>query len=164
MILPFTTQKQILGNWCWAAVASSISFYFDPDSIWYQSALAAKLIGAGCSVISSDNSGPAECNVVQDIADALNLTVNIYGNPIKGQLSYNDLVAQINYNAPVCCQIVWIGIDAAHYVTIYGYDGPNITIGDPEAGLCSIAFNDFCNGYRGGVWSMSFCTQSVPTT
>jgi hypothetical protein len=163
MILGFITQKQILDNWCWAAVASSISFYYNSDSQWLQSTIAANLIDSSCALIDTNNAtaAPTICDVSMDLATVLNATQNLYGTPLERQLSFNEIVDQINANAPVCCQIVWQAISAAHYLTIYGYDGADIIIGDPEAGIFSINYNDFCSGYRGGSWSRSFGTQTV---
>jgi len=160
MILDFRTQKQILDNWCWAAVASSISFYFDRNSPWIQSALAATLIHGVCNGINTTNAdtAPPVCDVQMDIAHALNLTENLRGDIIR-PLSFNEVVQQINTGFPVCCQIVFAGSQASHFVVIYGYQSADLIVGDPQAGIFSLNYQSFLSNYRGGNWRRTIGTK-----
>ncbi len=160
MILNFRTQKQILDNWCWAAVTSSISFYFDRNSRWMQSALAARLINNICGGITANNSqtAPPICDAQMDIARALSLTGNLAGDIIR-PLSFNEVVQQINGGFPFCCQIVFPGIQTSHFVILYGYHSTDVIIGDPQAGIFSINYQDFLSNYRGGSWQRTIGTK-----
>lgn len=160
MILNYQAQKQILDNWCWAAVTSSISFFYNQNSSGVlQSALAAGLISNICSEINSDNpeNAPPICDASMDIANALNYTGN-YAGQISQAIAFNDIVQQINGGFPICCQILWAGFDQSHFVAIYGYESSNLIIGDPEAGIFTVDYNQFLS-YRGGTWRRTIGTQ-----
>lgn len=163
MILNFRTQKQLLDNWCWAAVASSISFYYHPGSRWRQSTLAGTMIDSQCSTINQENAtvAPSHCDRMLDLANVLQATGNFAGE-IARPLQFNEIITQINHGWPVCCQLLWPGFIASHFVTIYGYTGNNIIIGDPQAGVFTIDYQEFATNYRnGGRWQRSYGTQSV---
>lgn len=163
MVLNFRIQKQILDNWCWAAVTSSISFYFDNNSRWRQGALAAHLINPDCGVITHAGGGaaPGFCDRTLDLARSLKMTGNFAGDLIRA-LSLAEVVNQINEGYPVCCQIVFPGSDTSHFVVIYGYQSTNLQIGDPQAGIFSIPYDTFLAGYRGGRWRRTIGTRKRP--
>jgi len=160
MILNFRTQKQILGNWCWAAVTSGVSFYFNPNSRWIQSALAARLINSSCSGINALNVATASdtCNSTLDVARSLQLTGNFAGDLVR-PLFFNEVVGQINKGFPICCQIVFPGLDTSHFVVLYGYSGSNVIIGDSQAGIFTIPYTTFLESYRGGNWRRTIGTK-----
>jgi hypothetical protein len=160
MILDFRTQKQILDNWCWAAAASSISFYFDRNSRWIQSSLAASLINSVCTGINTNNAetAPPICDVQMDIAHALNLTGNLGGDIIR-PLAFEEVVRQINDRFPICCQIMFPGIQTSHFVVVYGYEGADLVLGDPQAGIFSLNYQSFLSNYRGGNWRRTIGTR-----
>jgi len=160
MILNYQSQQQILANWCWAAVSSSISFYYNQNNQGrFQSEIAAGLLGSVCSNINADNadSCPPQCNAVQDISRALEFTRN-YAGEFPFAFGFNDIVQQINAGFPICCQISWSNSANAHFVTIYGYESNHLIIADPQAGIFSIPYAQFLN-YRGGVWRRTIGTQ-----
>jgi hypothetical protein len=160
MILNFRTQKQLLDHWCWAAVSSSVSFYYNPFSQWRQSTIAGAMIGSACSGIDRTNadSAPDGCDMMMDAAQALAVTKN-YLREIPRPLTYEEIVIQINNGFPVCCQIVWDGFSLSHFVTIYGYSERLIIVGDPQAGIASIEYFEFRSDYRtGGKWIRSIGT------
>lgn len=167
MIQNFRIQSQILSNWCWAAVASSISYYYNKNSTWTQSALAAKLTGHdSCSVITKNTAdiSPPVCNQVLDLSGALKVTGNFAGQVLR-PLTFNEVVNQIQGGWPICCQISWNEFATSHFVVIYGFNGNMLVIGDPDSGVFSVDYNQFLSGYRGGKWSRSIATQAIqPTT
>jgi hypothetical protein len=160
MILNFRTQKQILDNWCWAAVTSGVSFYFNPGSQWIQSALATRLISSSCAGINTINAATASgiCNSTLDLAKSLEMTGNFAGDLIR-PLSFNEVVQQINAGFPICCQIVFAGVDTSHFVVVYGYEGINVVIGDSQAGIFTVPYNNFLTNYRGGRWRRTIGTK-----
>jgi hypothetical protein len=160
MILNFRTQKQILDNWCWAAVTSGVSFFFNPGSRWIQSALAARLINSSCVGIDTINAGIASetCNVILDVARSLQLTGNFAGSLMR-PLSFAEVVKQINDGFPICCQIVFPGFDTSHFVVLYGYQAADVVVGDSQAGIFSLPYNTFLINYRGGAWRRTIGTK-----
>jgi hypothetical protein len=160
MILNFKIQKQILDNWCWAALSSSISFYFNDNSKWSQSIIASALLGHdSCSTVNINNASiaPPVCDQVVDISSALKHTGN-YATEISRPLTFNE--GQIDGGWPICCQILWKEFSVSHFVAIYGYQGANLIIGDPQSGVCTVDYNQFVNSYRGGVWRRSIGVQA----
>lgn len=162
MILDFQTQQQILPEWCWAAVASSISFKYDPQSNWQQNTLAGKLLNNVCTAVSpvNANSAPNICHQGFSLITALQSCTQNYAWDVQRYLTIDEIRYQINNGWPVCCQIYWESYQKAHYIVIYGYDGNSIAIGDPEAGVCSADYDDLIQSYRSGQWIHSYGTQS----
>jgi len=160
MILNLQNQSQLLDDWCWAAVTSSISFNYDAASQWTQGELAGSLLDSSCSNINKSNAGsaPTVCNQQYDLQKALTCSNN-YAWVVEGNLTFNQISNQINSGWPICCQIYWDVYDQSHFIIIFGYNGSTIVIGDPDAGVCSIDYNDLINGYRAGKWIRTFGTQ-----
>jgi hypothetical protein len=162
MILNYLTQKQALDYWCWAAVASSVSFFYNQNQQGLsQGQIAGSLIGPVCSNISTVNNTVVDtsCNAPRDIANALQITRNLAWD-VSRALTFNEIVAQINAAFPICCQIYWPINNQSHFVSIYGYQNNNLLIGDPESGLCTIDFSDFIS-YRQGQWIRTIGTQQA---
>lgn len=163
MIQNFQIQNQLLSNWCWAAVASSISRYYNNNSPWTQGTLAANLTGHdSCSVITKDTApiAPPVCNQVLDVASALKVTGNFVQQVLR-PLTFNEVIGQVQGGWPVCCQISWDEYTTSHFVVVYGFNANMLVVGDPEAGVCSVDYTQFTTGYRGGKWSRSIATQAV---
>lgn len=162
MILNYLTQKQALDNWCWCAVASSVSFFFNKNQNGFQQGdIAGKLINSICSNISTTNNNAPDpsCNVAGDLKDSLNFTGN-FAWDLERALSFNELLDQINGFFPVCCEINWPVTGLSHFVSIYGYQNNNIIVGDPDFGISTVDYNSFLN-YRQGQWIRSIGTQNV---
>jgi hypothetical protein len=162
MILNYQIQQQLLEDWCWAAVASSISFKYNPNSNWTQSRIAGTLLDPVCSNIVEGNTdnAPSICQQPFSLEAALACTRNRAWK-VDRQLTLDEIIGQINGGWPLCCQIHWDDVDKSHFVTIYGYSGNTIIIGDPEAGACSLLYEDLITGYRTGSWVRTIGTQPV---
>lgn len=160
MILHYQTQKQILDEWCWAAVASSVSFYYNSNSIWFQSRLAGDLLDSSCNIITIDNAdnAPISCQRVFSLQEAL-VHTNNFAWPIDRYLSLDEIRYQINNGWPIGCQISWED-NQNHFIVIYGYEGNSIVIGDPQAGNCSVDYTSLRQNYRSGKWIRSYGTQA----
>jgi hypothetical protein len=160
MILNYQNQVQLLDDWCWAAVTSSVAFNYNPSAKWTQAALAADLLDNSCSIVNQNNAGtaPQICHQQYDIQAALS-HINNYAWMVERYLTFDEINYQINNGWPVCCQIFWPAYNQSHYIAIYGYDGDTIIIGDPEAGVCSLDYNSLTGSYRAGQWIKSFGTQ-----
>lgn len=162
MILEFQTQRQVLHEWCWAAVASSISLKYDPNSPWQQNVLAANLLNNVCKNVNPDNASTAPdiCHQGYSLIQAMQVCTGNYAWDVQRYLTLDEVYHQINNGWPICCQIHWDNPPQEHYIIIYGYDGNSIAIGDPEAGVCSSDYSDLINSYRSGQWVRTYGTQS----
>jgi hypothetical protein len=162
MILNYLTQKQALDEWCWAAVASSISFFYNRNSKGYpQADIAARLIGSQCSGITTANRGTADpsCNVTGDVAKALGITGNLAWD-IPRHLDLNEITDQINQGFPFCCQIDWNLTGKSHFVCVYGYEHTRLVVGDSESRVCTVDYQQFLN-YRQGAWRRTIGTRQA---
>lgn len=164
MILNYKTQIQLLDHWCWAAVASSISRFYSASSQWSQSALAGALIKPICSSITPENKDlpPAGCDQINDLKQVLGYTKN-FAWVIEGKLTLGQLQGQLYAGWPICCEINWPGFDTSHYITIYGYSGSTIMVGDPDSGPHAVHYDDLITSYRSGIWKRTIGTcPSLP--
>ncbi|BAU55659.1 C39 family peptidase [Mucilaginibacter gotjawali] len=162
VILNYKTQKQILDEWCWAAVASSVALKYSPSSGPTQAFLASQLIDQSCSIVASSDpdAAPAVCHQDFDLQKALMRSKN-WSHTFEGKLKFDTICQEIDAGRPVCCQIFWPAFERSHFITIFGYTGPKVVIGDPdkEAGVCSQDFSVFAEGYREGIWTRSYFTK-----
>jgi hypothetical protein len=161
MILNYQTQIQLLDDWCWAAVTSSVAMRYNNGSPWTQGALAGALLDGSCSVIDQTNAGnaPTVCHKQFDLQTALTQTKN-FAWALPRPLTLNEVIDQINHGFPICCQIYWQAYKQSHYVTIYGYNGGDVVIGDPDSGACSLDHTAMVtSGYRTGQWIQTLGTQ-----
>lgn len=160
MILNYHQQKQILPNWCWAAVTSSVSICFNSDSAWRQQQIAEKVLNVDCSTVSSGNV-PDGADNTADIAAALTITDNLRKKQLL-TISLEDVIGEITNGNPVTCLIRWENLDMGHFVCIFGFDDDSydLSIADPEIPkVYIISYDDFCAGYRGGTWQETCLTK-----
>jgi hypothetical protein len=164
MILNLSMQKQLMDEWCWAAVASAVSFFYNNNaSGLYQSDIAGQIINPVCSNVNGSNGGDfPQCNHPQDLGTVLQQTQN-YAGEMQRALTMTELAGQLNQGYPVCCQINWSGVDVAHYIVVYGLDGNNILVGDPAANNYWADYNYLTNnfGNSNGQWQRSIATQAI---
>jgi hypothetical protein len=155
--LPFTMNFQRLDNWCWAAVAESISLFYDASSTWTQCSFAN--VEFNRDDCCPDN--PA-CDAQWHLERALSSSGNL-AQPLTGVISFQQVCGQISINRPLACRIQWQN-GSGHFVVIYAAD-----INDPEQWLeiadsmyehSSYPYNQFRNSYRGsGRWTHSYFTN-----
>lgn len=148
--LPFTIQSQgTKANWCWAAVAASITEYYasiDHTPVSTQEELASHYV-------EGDDS-PA------DLATVLDDLGHRDGSPAGGAMLFPDILSNIRASRPICCKIVYDSGD--HYVVIagcYDDDSQDVAVCDP-AGLHTGTFpyRQFNENLQ-GEWSDSYCTK-----
>jgi Papain-like cysteine protease AvrRpt2 len=160
MILNYQTQEQLLDDWCWAAVASSISIFYSPSSQWTQSALGGALLNPVCSRITSDNASTAQavCRQTLDLSNVLS-SINNLAWVVNQPLSLEQIQGQISSGWPICCEMTWPS-GQSHVITLYGFSDSLIIIGDPEGGVFSADYEDLVSDYRsGGQWIRSVGTK-----
>jgi len=154
-------QTQIQSNWCWSAVSTSVSRFYNPASAWTQCTLAnAELGQAACCV---DGSTP-QCNRDWFLDRALTRTGNLQswvGNPV----TLSDVEHEVNAGRPVGVRIGWSG-GGGHFVVVDGYSDPGtgpgfLNVEDPFYGKSRIPYSAFRNTYQGsGAWTHTYYTRS----
>jgi hypothetical protein len=149
-------------EWCWAAVASTVSMFYSSTSTWTQCAIACKALGNGtcCKTpLSSD------CDVPWDLDKALEITGNLSGPAVNDQMTPADLVAEMTKQAPVGIRFDWDG-GRGHFVLIYaarddGGGTGTVAITDPLYGDSVHAISDLNGNYLNGKgqWTDTYKTR-----
>ena len=123
--LQFPMQRQQMTQWCWAAVTSSTTVFFQNDRQWLQCELAAQALR-----LPSCCSGPPPACDQQFMLDrALSAVQNL--NRIVGPPgSLAALAAEIDAGRPVAARIQWRRGGAGHFIVVEGYD--------PARNLCFV--------------------------
>ncbi|GGB23496.1 hypothetical protein GCM10011511_54190 [Puia dinghuensis] len=158
-------QKQLMDQWCWAAVASTVSFYYYNNLNGLRQAdVASMAVNPVCSIVTADNAADySQCDEPQDLGYVLKSVTHNGAWDIPQALNPNQIIHQLNGGYPICCQINWNGITVAHYVLLYGIDGDNVLIGDPAANNYWAPYDYLTSNFanNGGFWSRSIGTQAV---
>ncbi|MBY5721233.1 hypothetical protein HFO33_32535 [Rhizobium leguminosarum] len=142
--LPFTMQYQMMDNWCWAAVASSVAFHFDEESMWTQPELAAEAFGYSEADLP-DASWDKEYHLVH----AFNF-VGCLREVLTGHVGFRMVLDELRNGRPVCLHIDWKN-GKGHAVAITGcwvdsMDTKHYRVDDP--GLREEDYGDFWDEIR----------------
>ncbi len=112
--IPFTMQPQQQTEWCWSAVAVSVSDFLDPATppTWTQPTLATALLtGDGAGPLNCSESDQAEkaCNQPEALDAALTITKNLWkrGFLENQRLAFECLQKWSDAQLPVCARIAW---------------------------------------------------------
>lgn len=161
--LPFNIQPQEVNFWCWAAVASSVSRFYNPTSPWTQCAVAnASLPPAGtdCCI----NKASPGCNRLWKLEIALARTGNFQGMK-SGAASVGEVTVSIrDRHAPLGCGILWAD-GTGHFVVLHGFSTdfsgvPWVAVADPKYGRSEGPYQTFVSAYRNsGRWVFSYATR-----
>ena len=154
-------QTQLQPNWCWSAVSTSVSCFYNPASAWTQCTLAnAELEQTGCCADGS----ASQCNRDWYLDRALKRTGNLQswvGNPV----TLSDVEHELNAGRPVGVRIGWAG-GGGHFVVLDGSADPGtgpgfLTVQDPIFGKSRMPYSAFRNTYHGnGSWTHTYYTRS----
>lgn len=138
--LDFRMQPSQQSNWCWAAVAASVSKFYDPRGAFQQCELANFLLGRhDCC------ENPSICNHGMSLTDALKHTGNFRRSSLV--VTFAELYAEIFAGRPICVGIQYPD-GARHYVVIFGcQDDERIWIADPAREGKVLAFHNFPTKY-----------------
>jgi hypothetical protein len=166
----FEVERQKLSNWCWAAVAVSVSRYFDRSSKWRQCGVATyvlksakgddapKVPACGCC----NRPIPDECNEQWYLEDALEQVGRLKGNAREGHLSFAAVRRRLDNARPVCIRIKWRR-GGGHFVVVTGYHVDRsgvqkLVVQDPAMGGERIVnYSTLVSNYRGqGRWSHTY--------
>ncbi|HTV37612.1 MAG TPA: papain-like cysteine protease family protein [Xanthobacteraceae bacterium] len=118
--LNFVIQQQIETNWCWAAVSTSVSLFYDPQSMWKQCGVAEKALSRNdCCSDPAAASDPGRCNSPWYLDKALIITGNL--NRMESRrLAFNEVQAEIAAKKPIGCRVGWYG-GGGHFLVIRGW-------------------------------------------
>jgi hypothetical protein len=157
--LPFVMQAQLQSNWCWSAVTTSVSHFFNGGSAWTQCSLASTELGLACCPVGSN---PGGCNVPWYLDRALQQTNN-FNRIVAGAAAFTDVETEINSTRPLGVRIAWLG-GGGHFVSITGYSSSAatdyVTVDDPIYGHSTLLYSALCTNYQGnGSWTHSYWTQ-----
>lgn len=157
--IDFEIQRQQHSNWCWAAVATSVACYFDPDSGWCQCRMASRMAKLtrlkvkSCGTCGHATPVPAACNRPWYLEKALALAGRIKGNPQPKPLDFSRIRRRIKEGRPICVRILWGQGPDAHFVVISGCHRSKsgelwVDVEDPDSGSSTWRFDEFLSNYQ----------------
>jgi hypothetical protein len=155
--LGFTIQAQSQTNWCWAAVSTSTSLFYNAASGWTQCKVANAELG---QTTCCTNGTSTACNKLWYLDRALTRTGNLR-SVVSGTITFALIQAEINGNSPIGARIGWTG-GGGHFVVIDGFDSTtqSITIRDPLFGTSTYVLAAFSTKYRqSGAWTHTYKTK-----
>jgi len=156
--LSYAQERQQQDQWCWAAVAVSVSAFLHPPQQFGQCGVVQKVANLnGCCA------APSSCNVTGSLRNALAFTGNLVQEP-SGMVDLPFIQGQIrDAGRPVGIRIARDD-NTAHVMAIVGFegDGPScqLTIEDPFFGRDRISYDTLRNHrYKNGRWSHTYFTK-----
>ena len=156
--LDFAMQHQQQTNWCWAAVATSISLFYDPASTWTQCTVAnAELNRNDCCGTGASGA----CNVYGFLDTSLT-TVGHLDHFTGSTSTFAEVRTEIDGGRPLCARTAWSG-GGAHFLSIIGYRvfQEMLAVDDPWYGKSDVSYATFGSAYQGtGSWTHSYFTRS----
>jgi hypothetical protein len=160
-------------NWCWAAVADSVSHCVSASSTFSMCTVASAVLGTVTRQMCNccDSANEQTCDTDQDLVVALTATGN-FDHLDDDNLDADDIAASLNGELPVCLRIAWNETEG-HFVGVNGVGtgGDSLTylsISDPIYGPSSCSTDALRDGgyavNGGGVafhgsWSRTFFTK-----
>src|SRR4051812_9245539 len=99
-ILDLQIQRQVLSNWCWAAIAASLSDYYNMGN-WAQHEVASKLLAFDCTGFNEDPALAKCCNIYAMLDDALQI-VGCYSHWSPDRPVFERIQAEIDAGRPIC--------------------------------------------------------------
>jgi hypothetical protein len=158
--LAFTMQPQQQANWCWAAVSTSVSHYYDTGSAWTQCLVANDQLGRN-DCCGGGASGP--CNVYGFLDQALQ-TVGCFVSIQGGTSTFATIDGEIAAGRPVGIRVAWNG-GGAHFLAIIGtreWSPTYVAVDDPIFGKSDHTWDDLRTSYQadGDSWTHTYFTQA----
>ena len=159
-MLNFNMQRQLQTNWCWSAVSTSVSLFYNMASTWTQCNLVdAELNQTTCC----SNGASTACNKPWRLQNALTRTNNFAGWQ-PGVLSGTQISAQLSNSTPIGVRIGWAGGNSGHFIVISGTstvgNRTHLNIEDPWSGQSTYEYSRFLTQYNGnGRWTHTYFTR-----
>jgi len=163
------TQCQCHSNWCWAAVTSMVSYFYNPLSLFDQATVANTVLDRKDCGDAPCNQDDSTCNQPYTLGSPLNYAGCLDRCGFR-PATPKEVREEVGKNRPVCLRTKWAQGGRAHFVAISGYFGdpvhiedPLLRVEDPFFGRISgIAYRDVLKNYAigGGVWTHTYYTRS----
>jgi len=163
--LQFTIQRQLMPNWCWAAVATSVFKFYRPQSPISQRRFVSDFL----HLPQCDAGIPAPtCNRQASLSEAL-FKLNIFNGRIDNHVPPSEIEREIGMGRPVCSLLLHPQF-SGHFVVISGIfrseANPGIIsvrVEDPVNAMEHIVpYPDLINGFLGSNWVKTFFTKPLP--
>ncbi|MBA5686695.1 papain-like cysteine protease family protein [Rugamonas apoptosis] len=159
MKINFVVAPQLYTQWCWAAVSSSVSKYFDSASQWTQCQVASAELSLQCC----SDGGP--CNTWWYLDRALARTQNANGW-FAGASDVQQTAGELGSGRPICIRVEWPD-GGGHFLAVIGtYQDSagteRLLLSDPIFGSSSYSRDDLVNGaYQNGHgrWTHTYLTR-----
>ncbi|MEJ8854522.1 papain-like cysteine protease family protein [Variovorax robiniae] len=158
VVLRFPVQAQLQSQWCWAAVAASVSRYYVPATTWTQCRVANVQWGR-TDCCGTGASGP--CNNPSVLGTALT-TVGHFDHQTSVQESLQTLENELVVGRPLCIRIGWSG-GGGHFIVASGVEDDSfVWVSDVGGGTTAlVAYDTLRTNYRGsGTWTHSYFTHA----
>ena len=159
--LRFTMQHQEQSEWCWTAVATSVSHFYSASSPWRQCEVAkAELKQETCC----QDGASIVCNQPWYLDSALIRTNNL-DYVLEGTSTFDGVQNQIDNDRSLGVRIGWAG-GGGHFVVLSGYDTSQpgsqlLRVEDPLYGPSWVTYDSFVSAYNGsGSWTHSYFTRA----
>lgn len=164
--LDFHIQAQEQGNWCWAAVATSVANFYDGTSR-RQCDLVNQRRSLTTCCSEPDASDDKLCNQADDTAAAL-ADVGHHAGTSDLALTFLRVQGEIMQDRLIGVRIEWAGQTVGHAVVLDGYyvtdGGDQYVVGDDPSPGDSFAmrYEEFKNQYgtnKDGSWDLTHFTR-----
>nr|MDO8114920.1 papain-like cysteine protease family protein [Candidatus Sigynarchaeota archaeon] len=152
--LAFTMLHQAQTQWCWAAVAASVSSFFNSLTTWTQCSIVNAELGRNDCC---NNGSSANCNRPWYLDRALTRTGNFQSVQARSG-TFNEVVTEIDAGRPLCIRIGWSG-GGGHFIAVDGYDHEQDLVGveDPWYGSSDVDYTVLQTAYQGtGTWTHTY--------
>ena len=152
----FEMQHQQETSWCWSAVTTSTSIYYNQNSSWTQCKLVNDAFGL---TTCCQDGGSSQCNRPWYLGNALSITGN-FDHMVSSPQTLDVVQAQANEARPLGVGIGWRH-GGGHAVALVGVGNNSmVAVEDPWYGPSFISYNTFKNNYQGsGKWEGSYFTK-----
>lgn len=155
--LAFEMQSQQWSNWCWAATASSISHYYDPEGHLPQDEIVGRALGLPPPWIP-DGSWNRDAPMLTGLR-----IVGCDNSTYSGYADLRQVLRQLDRANPVCVQIKWPSGNG-HAVVIHGCwldegGADHFLVGDPGFGYSfAVPGSELRSDYleQGGRWVQTY--------
>jgi hypothetical protein len=166
MATGFKIETQEKLNWCWAAVAATVSHYFFPDQPLQQVDIAKSVLhlaaGIDCNAPGSACDQPAPLEQAFGAVEVLAGRSLGMRPPSSGTLLFHKVQAQIDAGKPVCVRVQWFDETRGHFVMISGYSISDsgeewVDVADPYYEDSTIPYEQFVHAYLdAGAWTNTY--------
>jgi hypothetical protein len=165
--IAFEVQHQLHTDWCWAAIAASVSRHYSPKTKWCQCRLASEMVrrtGRGRRDCCKRLKGRSleVCNEEWFLASALRIIGRGGGRIKRSRLSFAAVQKSVRAGLPICARIGWPD-GTGHFVVITGCNQSRngdqwVYVEDPLHGHGTWLYAEFCTNYHygGGRWTATF--------